>query len=153
MTEEEKKEYLNKQERIKKEKEEAAEKQKLFHNELKQTSLKTFKDRPEEVKSLRQVRVEANLIGLEWDAPGSNNSPITGYNVYISDFSFNSKLDTQNFGKKQQKEESLKKSFRLAELGVNINDTYFEIKNLSLNTFYYVMVAALNEVGEGYRPQ
>ena len=35
MTEEEKKEYLNKQERIKKEKEEAAEKQKLFHNELK----------------------------------------------------------------------------------------------------------------------
>ena len=62
-------------------------------------------------------------------------------------------MDTQNFGKKLQKEESLKKSFRLAELGENINDTYFEIKNLSLNTFYYVMVAALNEVGEGYRPQ
>ena len=46
--------------------------------------MKTFKDKPEKVNSLRCIHAEANMIVLEWDEPESNNSPIKMYHVYIS---------------------------------------------------------------------
>lgn len=57
--------------------EEDYKKQQEFNENLKKISLKTFRDRPEEVKSIRCVFSATSMLVLEWDAPGDNNCPIT----------------------------------------------------------------------------
>jgi hypothetical protein len=57
--------------------EEDYKKQQEFNETLKKTSLKTFKDRPEEVKFIRCIHATTSMLTLEWNAPGDNNCPIT----------------------------------------------------------------------------
>ena len=64
--------------------------------------MKQFKDRPDIVEVVVQIRAESNLVGIEWDAPASNNNPIKNYNIYLCQHSFNTNLDPSMFNQKGQ---------------------------------------------------
>jgi hypothetical protein len=51
---------------------------------MKETTLKTFTDKPEEITTVRCVHAEGKFLVLQWDAPADNNSPLLRYNVYVS---------------------------------------------------------------------
>jgi len=59
---------------------------------LKQTNLKTFKDKPDAIKELRCVHTEADVLAFEWDEPSSNNSKITKFHIYLSDYTISKDL-------------------------------------------------------------
>jgi hypothetical protein len=82
MTPEQKKEYRAKREKLKQKKLEEYLKREEYERQVKETKLKDFKDRPEEVKIIRCVHAESYMVALEWDAPNDNHSPITKYHVY-----------------------------------------------------------------------
>jgi len=56
-----------------------------YHFKLQQTTIKTFVDRPDEVRSLSLVKSTPNTLVLEWQVPCANNSTIIGYRVYCDD--------------------------------------------------------------------
>ena len=84
MTLPQKKEYIEKLTRIKAQREQEFQKIDNYHKELRSTTLTTFKDRPDEINTVRCVHVESNMFVVEWDKPANNNSKIQGYNVYLS---------------------------------------------------------------------
>jgi hypothetical protein len=84
MTEEQKKEYRQKRERIKQSKANEFKKLEEFQRAMREEKLGTFKDRPDAVTNIRCVHVEGRMFVVEWDAPDHNNSPIMRYNVYLS---------------------------------------------------------------------
>ena len=84
LDETEKKAYKEQRERIRKEREENFKKRKQIEQQLAESSLKTFRDRPEEIKEIRCVHAQGDMLVIEWDAPGDNNCPIKGYTVYLS---------------------------------------------------------------------
>lgn len=84
LTEEEKVERAEKNKRIIEQLEADYKQKQEFERNLKNVTLQTFKDKPEEVRSLRCVYAEANMLALEWDPPGSNNCTISEYHVYMS---------------------------------------------------------------------
>lgn len=69
MTDLQKKEYLESRSRIKQQKRQEFEKQENFHKQLKENTLKTFKDKPDAITSVRCVHVEGSMFVVEWDAP------------------------------------------------------------------------------------
>ena len=56
-----------------------------YESSLQQTTLKTFKDRPDEVKSLTLLKSKPTELQFRWEPPNSNNSNITGYRIYLDD--------------------------------------------------------------------
>src|SRR3569833_2787424 len=62
------------------------EKQAREENEmkLKEESLKTFIDRPDEVKDVWVDYCDDHSIDIMWKEPECNNSPITRYHIYLS---------------------------------------------------------------------
>ena len=56
-----------------------------YYSKLKETTLKTLTDRPDEVGILFLVNSTPNSITIEWEAPISNNSIIIGYVMYLGD--------------------------------------------------------------------
>jgi len=76
MTKEEKRAYRDKREKIKQKKVEEFKRRENFEKQLKETTLTTFKDKPEEVNTIRCIHVQGDFIVIEWDPPGDNNSPI-----------------------------------------------------------------------------
>ena len=56
-----------------------------YSEKLEHTTLDSFLDKPEAVNTLRCVVAEPTFLVIEWDAPCANNSPITGYRVYLAD--------------------------------------------------------------------
>jgi len=150
MNEEQKKAYREKRERIKKAKIEDFKRRDNFHKQLKEVKLETFRDRPDEVSSLRCVHVEGNLLVVEWDAPASNNSPIKGYNVYLSKKTI--KIGEINPNKNHQLEEkAVTDLVKVATKDIADNVRYHEFRDLDLGTCYYVVVTAVNDLGEGYK--
>ena len=63
---------------------EEAEQVEIYANRLKTETLKSFKDVPDEIKSINILKVTNNLAQIEWPVPESNNSEITHYNLYLS---------------------------------------------------------------------
>ncbi len=92
MDEEQKKAYQEKQERIKKLQQDQFLKREQYNQKLKETTLQSFKDRPEEVKNIRCMNSEAYRISIEWDPPFDNNSPIIKYHIYLSSKKVNTKI-------------------------------------------------------------
>lgn len=64
-----KKEWRDRRERIKQERKDNFIKRDEYHKELREKTLKTFEDRPDQVKSLRCGLVRAREFVVEWDAP------------------------------------------------------------------------------------
>lgn len=56
-----------------------------YQSKLKETTLKTFTDKPDEVNQLFLVNSTPQSITIEWEAPSSNNSNIIGYLMYLGD--------------------------------------------------------------------
>jgi hypothetical protein len=46
--------------------------------------LKTFKDRPDEIKELWCHYCTSNSVEIEWKVPSDNNLPISKYLIYLS---------------------------------------------------------------------
>ena len=96
MDEEQKKAYkeeiLKKKEARKQKQLEDFKKREELERKLKETTLKTFIDKPEEVKHIRCLHVEHDMFAIEWDAPGNNNSPIKSYHIYLSSKKVTTKL-------------------------------------------------------------
>lgn len=55
-----------------------------YQKKLKQTTLQTFKDRPDEVKEIYVDYAEDTVVGISFEEPSSNNSPITQFHIYLS---------------------------------------------------------------------
>ena len=92
------------------------------------------------------------MFVVEWDAPSSNNSPILQYNVYLS-----SKKIRINHILKDGNDQTATESAKAPELKqvgtieASSNQRYFELFDLELSTCYYVVVTAVNSLGEGYK--
>lgn len=141
MTEDERAIYLASQEKIKRKRKEEFKVRQEFERQLKSTTIETFKDRPEEVKTIWVSWTESNAIGIEWIAPSDNNSPISGYHIYISQ---------KKMTLKPTPDEAIDHTFN--KIGSSPpTDCFFNIKELSPNTIYYVLVTAENAFGEGYK--
>ena len=84
LNDEQKKAYRERHERIKQEKIAEFRKRENYQRELKETTLKTFKDKPDLVSTVHCVHAEGSSLVIEWEAPGDNNSPISRYNIYMS---------------------------------------------------------------------
>ncbi|CDW84777.1 regulator of chromosome condensation family protein [Stylonychia lemnae] len=150
LTEEEKQAYREKQERIKKEKEQEFKKLEEYHKQLKQTSLKTFKDRPDAIKEIRCVHTDSDLVAFEWDEPADNNSRILRYHIYVSDFTISKDhVYQQDFSQEiQRKNQTFKKLDTIPNVE---NELFYTMTDLKPNTCYFVQVTAENELGEGYK--
>jgi Fibronectin type III domain len=94
------------------------------------------------------VHVEGNLLVVEWDAPPCNNSPIKGYNVYLSKKTI--KIGEINPSQDHQEKEG-HQLVKVATKDIADNVRYHEFRELELGTCYYVVVTAINELGEGYK--
>ena len=78
----EKREELIKQQREKEKKAklakiEIAETRELYFNRIKTETLKSFKDVPDEVKSMQILKVTNTTVLIDWCAPENNGSEIT----------------------------------------------------------------------------
>lgn len=96
MTEEEKQEYRERQERIRKKKQEEYLKSKEYYEKLESTKLKDFKDKPDAINEVRCCYLDSDMVVIEWDQPQSNNCPILRYHVYVSEQTVSTKLNLQD---------------------------------------------------------
>jgi hypothetical protein len=114
---------------------------------VKDLTIKTFKDKPDEVTTVQVVHVNAHEIGVVWDTPNDNNSPILRYNVYLS----TKRVRVNDINIEQQalihREEELRK-VKVLEAS---EERYFCFQNLDPGCCYYVVVTAVNKLGEGYK--
>ena len=89
MDEEGKKAYIDaiaeKEKLAKKAKLETAKVVEDYDFKVKYQSLRTFKDVPDEIKEVTITKALNDTIEIKWNKPESNNSAITGYNIYLSD--------------------------------------------------------------------
>lgn len=132
-----------KQERIQKQKEEDSKRVEQYQKQLKEVTLKTFKDRPDAVSSIRCVHSEATVVAIEWDAPESNNSPITQYHVYLSQTKL-LEVSTLKFNDDKQEVKSKDHIFEKIA-SISSNDLYYNIENLVKDSIYYVRITAEND--------
>jgi len=63
---------------------EIAETRELYFNRIKTETLKSFKDVPDEVKSISILKVTNSAVLVDWSAPENNGSEITEYRIHIS---------------------------------------------------------------------
>lgn len=138
-------EYMSKQLRILQEREQEAKLQKEVDELLEKEDLKTFKDVPDEIKQVFAYKSEPKCISASWDPPEDNNSKITEYTLYLSNFSVRN-LSTPDFKiiGKDQKHSIYTKAGTCKECE-------FKLINLEPNSAYYVVVTATNSNGEGYK--
>ena len=115
---------------------------------MKETTLKTFKDRPDKVSKIWVSHVEGMAIHIEWEAPSDNNSPIRRYHVYLS----NKKIRLHDIIPSGEKKSATQEQ-ELRKIGVveGKDQCYYHIQNLDKDTCYYVVVTAENQTGEGYK--
>ena len=150
MNEEEKKAYRQKRERVRQEKKADFQRRENYQKQLKEETLKTFKDKPDEIRSLRCVHVEGKLLVVEWDAPSDNNSPILRYNVYLS----SKRIRINEIGDHPSSTDREKHDLRkVAVIPVEKDQLFYEFLSLDLATCYYVVVTAENKHGEGYKAE
>lgn len=69
--------------KIKKDREENAKKIKEYQDRLKKETLQTFKDVPDEINRIYLNRLGVTWCEISWDAPESNNSTISHYNIFL----------------------------------------------------------------------
>ena len=146
MSESERQAYKDKQERIKKEKMEEFKKVEEYHKQLKETSLKSFKDRPDQVKEVWCNWAESTKLGIEWKAPASNNSPIKEYHVYVSDWTVQAGISVEDF----KNPEALPDKKTYTRAG-STTELEYTINGLKQSCGYRVFVTAENDLGEGYK--
>lgn len=114
-------------------------------------TLGSFKDRPEEVKTIWCNFSDDTQLELEWKEPECNNCKILRYNVYLSQHSItNASLPKFNFDNSEQAPAF--KEHQFAKLDSTDNLRYLAT-NLLPDTIYYFRVNAENELGEGYNGQ
>ena len=56
-----------------------------FQQNLKSQSLKSFSDKPDEIKVVRCIEASQDTIVIEWEKPHNHNSPILHYNIYLAE--------------------------------------------------------------------
>ena len=87
------------------------------------------------------------MAAISWDAPSDNNSPIQKYNVYLS----SKRIHINEIRPEPQAHTKVEEELRKIGVITEKEDRYFEFKNLDKGTCYYVVVTAVNELGEGYK--
>jgi hypothetical protein len=151
MTEMQKREWKEKRDRIREERKQNFIRRDEFHKQLREKTLKTFEDKPDAVKSLRCTHVEGHMFIVEWDAPQDNNSPITRYNVYLSNKKVKINQTQLDIGASIASGTYIK--HELVKIG-GIEDPSvrsFKVEGLELGTRYYLVITAENMYGEGYK--
>jgi hypothetical protein len=93
---------------------------------MKQETLKTFIDVPEKITQI-QVVESAEKVRILWKEPENNNSKTKEYRIY------------------------LKQGNDFKKIGIS-TEPEFDLEGLSFGSASHVMVTAVNEYGEGYKP-
>ncbi len=92
------------------------------------------------------------MFVIEWDAPSANNSPITQYKVYLSSKQVKINHIQEEDSKDQTPEQQAKHDLKqVATIEISQNQRYHEFFDLEPSTCYYVVVTAVNKLGEGYQ--
>ena len=126
------------QERLYQIKRVAADKRKQYDTKMKETTTKTFQDVPDTIDEIALLHCTPDSFAIEWKAPCSNNNKITHFTVQLKTVEF--------------EEYDIIGDLAISEVDENGKDCY-ECTSLMQNSIYYVIVTAINELGEGYRPK
>jgi acyl-CoA hydrolase len=89
--------------------------------------LDNLRDKPDCVSVVRVTSVTHDSNAIEWDKPKSYGSEITSYRIYMGQTSL--------------------------ELFEETVHQAYEFKDLSTHSHYYMMITAVNELGESYKPE
>ena len=115
-----------------------------YEKEISKATLKTFKDKPDEVSIYTLQAVSSNSFKVSWVVPESNNCPITEFKVFLSE------KVLRHLGSVEYEPSQDKHKFR--QIGTTtLNE--FEFCELDANCAYYVTVTAINAEGEGYKSE
>jgi len=138
LDEEDRKAIQQDQERIFQIKRVAADKRKEYDQKMKETTTKTFTDRPDTIDEIKLLHCTPDSFAIEWKKPCDNNILITHFKVY---------LKTQEFDEFEPIGD-----LAIEEVDENGNFCY-EVTGLLASYDYYIIVNAINAQGEGYRPK
>ena len=156
MDEDTKLKFLEKKERIKQQNQEDYQRREKYHEELKKTTLKSFKDRPDEVKSVRVIGCKRGQITIEWDKPNHNNCQITAYKIYLGQKTIqrgNYFTWMNNIDDKESSNSDISINSDTSSSYIEIDEvtqTQYTFLGLESKIGYYVKVTAVNDIGEGY---
>ena len=132
MDEETKKGLIKEQKRIKKMVENDAKRIKEYQQKLKKESIKTFKDRPDQINQVFVIFSNRNSIKIKWNAPECNNCPIKLYNIYLSGNC------NKNIGETDFKFQGINHAFTLIATYNDLEICEYLIENLDENSAYFV---------------
>jgi len=106
------------------------------------------------VKQIFVCKSFTNYVEISWDAPDDNNSQIIKYNVYLSDKIIQN-IGSPDLSIQSDNPASSNHNYRQVDTIDNrdqLDECYYKVKNLIPNTAYFVILTAVNEFGEGYKP-
>jgi hypothetical protein len=116
----------------------AADERKRYDQKMKETTFKTFTDKPDTIDEIKLLHCTPDSFAIEWKKPCDNNVPITHFKVYLRTIEFD--------------EYDLIGDLNVEEMDESGNYCY-EVTSLFASSVYYVIVNAVNSLGEGYRPK
>ncbi|CDW81553.1 regulator of chromosome condensation [Stylonychia lemnae] len=157
MDQDQKQEYIEKLQRIKKQQQDDYLKRKQYHKELKKATLQSFKDRPDEIKDIKCIAQCKGKTTIKWIKPNENNCPITAYKIYLGQkiihrgdyFTWMDTIDDKDSNSSLSLDSEGASFIEIEELSKDTLTYTFD--NLDDNTGYYIKITAVNEIGEGYQ--
>jgi hypothetical protein len=66
----------------------AADKRKLYDQQMKETTATSFQDRPDSVNEIQLLHCTPDSFAFQWQKPCDNNLPITHFKIYLRTIEF-----------------------------------------------------------------
>jgi len=119
-----------------------------YHEDYQNQNLRTFEDRPDEIKDIFVDYATSDEVMISWDCPDSNNCKIDSFKIYISE------NDILSHKRNAPSQNTVHSMILIEEVPNDENFQFcYKLSGLKSSSAYFIKVTAVNKIGEGYHPK